>query len=414
MKLFVGIRNLAQIRSQDEKIVSGSAMNILPNINNAWLSVKNGRIEDFGPESELKKEDFKNYEIIDVEGRSILPTYVDSHTNLVFAAWREKEFEDRINGLSYEEIANRGGGILNSARQLTNMSEDNLYEDAKLRLNKLIQLGTGGIEIKSGYGLSLEAELKMLRVIKRLKQTSPIPIKATFLGAHALPEAYKGRVDAYVEHVIRDILPKVVEEELADYIDLFCEKGYFNLDHCKAILDAGNLHGMRGKVHVNQFNILGGVQACVERNALSVDHLEEFNNQDLQALSLGNTLAVALPSCSFFLSLPYTPARTIIDAGLPLVLATDFNPGSTPSGNMNFVLSLACLKMNMTPNEAINASTLNGAAALELNNELGSITIGKRANFIVTNPIESLALIPYHFGGPVIDSVYINGEIFEA
>lgn len=414
MKLIIGIRNLGQIRHQDEKIVSGLSMNILPIINNAWLAIKDGLIEDFGSQIDLDEKRFYGYEVIDIQGRSILPTYVDSHTHLVFASWREREFEDRINGLSYEEIANRGGGILNSARQLATMSEDELFTEANERLRHVITMGTGAIEIKSGYGLSLESELKMLRVIQRLKQNSPIPIKATLLGAHALPPPYKDRADDYVAHVINDMLPAFADESLVDYIDLFCEKGYFSVEHCKSILDAGNRYGIRGKVHVNQFNIIGGIQACVERNALTVDHLEEFNEKDLDALRFGSTIPVALPSCSFFLSIPYTPARTIIDAGLPLVLATDFNPGSTPSGNMNFVVSLACIKMNMTPNEAINAATLNGAAALELNEEVGSISIGKKANFIVTKPIKTFAMLPYHFGSPLIDSVYINGEKFKA
>jgi imidazolonepropionase len=414
MKLFTNIGSLTQIRAKSETIVAGSEMKNLPVLNNAWMAVDNGRIHAFGTIEELDAATYSNAEEIDLQGRFVLPTWVDSHTHLVFAATRETEFEDRIHGMTYAEIAERGGGILNSAARLQEMSEDDLFDAALLRLSDVISMGTGAIEIKSGYGLTLEAEIKMLRVIKRLKAASPIPIKATFLGAHALPEAFKDRADAYVAHVINDMLPAVVEEGLADYIDLFCEAGYFTVDHCKQILDAGLKHHLRAKVHVNQFKILGAVAACVERNALSVDHLEEVDDKDLGALLNGNTIPVALPSCSFFLGIPYTPARRIIDAGLPLTLATDYNPGSTPSGNMNFVVSLACIKMGMTPNEAINAATLNGAAALELDSEIGSITVGKRANFIVTKDIENLSLLPYHFGESSIDTVYINGEKFKA
>jgi len=410
MKLFTNIGSLTQIRAKSETIVAGSEMKILPELNNAWMAVDRGRILAFGTMDELNMSAYASAEQVNLDGKFVLPTWVDSHTHLVFAATRETEFEDRIHGMTYAEIAERGGGILNSARRLQEMSEDDLFHAALIRLHEVISMGTGAIEIKSGYGLTLDAELKMLRVIKRLKAVSPIPIKATFLGAHALPEAFKGRSDAYVAHVINDMLPTVVKEGLADYIDLFCEDGYFTVEHCKQILDAGLKLGIRGKVHVNQFNVLGAVAACVERNALSVDHLEELDDQDLKALRTGNTIPVALPSCSFFLGIPYTPARRIIDAGLPLALATDYNPGSTPSGNMNFVVSLACIKMGMTPNEAINAATLNGAAALELESEVGSITEGKLANFIVTKRIDNLSLLPYHFGDSSIDRVYINGE----
>lgn len=413
MKLFYDIKQLAQIREADENIVLGTSMDELPSIYNAWMSVENGVIHDFGSMDGLDLNNHPADEKIDCTGKSILPTWVDSHTHLVFADWRAEEFEDRIKGLSYEEIAARGGGILNSALKMQAATEEELFTQAMQRLNDLISTGTGAIEIKSGYGLSLDSELKMLRVIKRIQSESPIPVKSTFLGAHAIPAEYHGNSTKYVDHVIHDMIPAVTEENLADYIDVFCESGYFNVEQTKRILEAGTSHGLVPKVHVNQFNSIGGISACVEHNALSVDHLEVMSEADYIALEGSNTIPVALPSCSFFLSIPYTPARELMNRNLPVTLATDFNPGSTPSGNMNFVISLACIKMKMTPNEAINASTLNGAAALELTNEVGSISKGKRANFIITNPISSLAVIPYHFGSPVIENVYVNGEKFQ-
>lgn len=414
MKLFLGIEKLAQIRNSEVEIVCGGEMNDLPSIDNAWLAVRDGLIEAFGAMEELPQNMFQSYEKIDCHGKMILPTWVDSHTHLVFADWRAEEFEDRIKGLSYEEIANRGGGILNSAKKLQDKSEDELFHESLKRLNDLIALGTGGIEIKSGYGLTLESELKMLRVIKRLKSISPIPIKATFLGAHAVPASFAGDTERYVQHIIHDMIPAVISENLADYIDVFCEKGYFSVDQTVRIMKAGVENGLRPKIHVNQFNAIGGIKACVENKALSVDHLEVMSEEDFTVIKGSQTIPVALPSCSFFLSIPYTPVRELIKQGLPVTIATDYNPGSTPSGNMNFVVSLACIKMNMTPDEAINAATINGAAAMELSSELGSITIGKRANLIITNKIKSLAEIPYQFGTPMIDSVFINGEKFIA
>lgn len=412
MKLLIkNIKGLVGAREEAPGILKGKSLSDLPVIENAWLAVEDGVIADFG---EMKDWggilDWRDLEVIDAEGRYLLPGWVDSHTHLVFAAPREGEFVDRIKGLTYAEIAEKGGGILNSARRLADMSEDQLYTEALERAWKLIRMGTLAIEIKSGYGLSVEAELKMLRVAKRLKEELPIPVKSTFLGAHAVPTELKGNTDAYVDIVIKDMLPKVAEEGLADYIDAFLEDGYFSIEQTERIMEAGAQFGLKAKIHVNQFTANGGVAACVKHNALSVDHLEELTDADVKALQNSNTIPVALPSCSFFLNIPYTPARTLIDADLPLALATDFNPGSTPSGNMNFVVSLACIRMNMLPEEAINAATINAAAALELENEVGSITPGMKANFFLTQPIPSLAYLPYAFGEMLVDRVFVDGR----
>lgn len=412
MKIFKNIKQLAQIRASDEQVIKGTEMANLPVLENAWLRIKDDLILDFGGMAEFDELEKEGYDIIDVEGQCILPTWVDSHTHLVYANTREQEFVDRINGLSYEQIAERGGGILNSATMLAKASEEELFWAAFERLKAVIKLGTGAIEIKSGYGLTTETELKMLRVIKRLKEVSPIPIKSTFLGAHAFPAYLKGTPEVYINQIIHEMIPAVAEENLAEYIDAFCEKGYFDTAQTKRILEAGAKHGLKAKVHVNQFNIIGGIETCVNANAVSVDHLEVVSEEDIQILKNSNTLPVALPSCSFFLSIPYTPARQLMNAGLPVVLATDFNPGSTPSGNMNFVVALACIKMKMTPEEAINAATLNGAAAIELSNDVGSITPGKKANLILTKKISALSYLPYSFGENCIESVYINGELF--
>jgi len=328
----------------------------------------------------------------------VLPTWCDSHTHIVYAGHREQEFVDRINGLSYEEIANRGGGILNSAKQLENTSEDALYEQSVKRVKEVIKLGTGAIEIKSGYGLSLDGELKMLRVINRIKKDFPIKVKATFLGAHAIPKAYKSKPSEYIDLIIDKMLPIIAKEELASYIDVFCEKGYFSVEDTDRILTAAKAYNLTPKIHVNQFNAIGGVQIGVKHNALSVDHLEVLGNDDIAVLKDSKTMPVALPSCSYFLGIPYTPARKLIDAGLPLALATDYNPGSTPSGNMNFVVSTACIKMKMTPEEAINAATLNASYAMGIENQYGSITRGKKANLIITKDVPSYAYLPYAFG----------------
>jgi imidazolonepropionase len=407
--LLKNIKQLLQVREASIQKVSGKEMKLLPKIDNAYLVMENGLISDFGPMSQLP--DLKDVEEIDCTDRFVLPSWCDSHTHIVYAGNREQEFVDRINGLSYEEIANKGGGIVNSAEKLQQISEEDLYQQSAKRLEQVMALGTGAVEIKSGYGLTTDAELKMLRVIKQLKEHYNIPIKATFLGAHALPKEFKGNKQGYLNLIVDEILPKIAEQQLADYIDIFCEKGYFDLDDTNFILSAGKSYGLTPKVHVNQFNAIGGVKASVAQGALSVDHLEVITSEDIDALKNSATMPVALPSCSLFLSIPYTPARELIDADLPLALATDFNPGSTPSGNMNLVVSLASIKMNMTPEEAINAATLNGAYAMGLSEEVGSITRGKKANVIVTNPIPSYGYLPYSFGENCIASVFVNGKI---
>ena len=406
--LFKNIKELIQVRKNAPQKVEGEAMKELPTIKNAWMLIENDLILDFGsmeePYSDLIDQE------IDLTGKMVLPSWCDSHTHIVYAGNREQEFADRINGLSYEEIANRGGGILNSAKTLQETSEDDVFEQSAKRLEEVMKLGTGAVEIKSGYGLTKDGELKMLRVIKRLRDAYDIDIKATFLGAHAVPSDYKDRKQEYMDLVIQEILPEVAEQNLAEYVDIFCEKGYFSIEDTEALLKAAAKYGLKPKIHVNQFNAFGGVKIGVENHALSVDHLEVMNSEDIEILKNSATMPVALPSCSLFLSIPYTPAREIIDAGLPLALATDFNPGSTPSGNMNLVVSLACIKMNMTPEEAINAATLNGAYAMELSETHGSITKGKKANFIITKDIPSYTFLPYAFGTNSIDSVYINGK----
>ena len=406
--LFINIKELIQIRDTSIKKVSGKQMGVLPTIKNAFLIIKDAIIIDYGSMDNLSKTTVDH--TIDCTGKMILPTWCDSHTHIVYAGNREQEFVDRINGLTYEEIANNGGGILNSAEKLQQTSENNLYKQSAERLEEIMQLGTGAVEIKSGYGLTVDAELKMLRVIKKLRENYNLPIKATFLGAHAFPTEFKNNKKGYIDLIINEMLPKIAEQNLAEFIDAFCEAGYFSIDDTDRILSAGKKYGLIPKVHVNQFTTIGGVQTSVKHNALSVDHLEVMNKNDIETLKGTDTMPVALPSCSYFLSIPYTPAKAIINAGLPLALATDFNPGSTPSGNMNFVVSTACIKMKMTPEEAINAATINGAYAMNLSDEVGSITKGKRANFIITKNILSYSAIPYNFGSVLIDTVFINGK----
>ncbi len=407
--LFKNIKELIQVREESIVFVSGKDMNVLPTIKDAFLVVEGGLISNFGTMKDCPSNDGFS-EIIDATGKMILPAWCDSHTHIVYAGNREGEFVDRIKGLSYEEIANNGGGILNSAKILQDTSEDDLYDQSKARLEEIMALGTGAVEIKSGYGLTLESELKMLRIIKCLQENYPIEVKATFLGAHAVPESYKNNKSGYLSLLIDNVLPKVAKENLAEYIDIFCETGYFTVADTERILKAGKKYGLVPKIHVNQFTAIGGVQAGVKYNALSVDHLEIMRDEDIHALKNTTTMPVALPSCSYFLGIPYTPARKMIDAGLPLALATDYNPGSTPSGNMNFVVSTACIKMNMTPEEAINAATINGAYAMGLETKLGSITKGKQANLILTKPINSYGFIPYAFGNNQIESVFIKGK----
>ena len=405
--LFINIKELIQVRDKSVKKVSGKDMSILPVIKNAFMLIEDDIIINFGSMDNLdvKKAD----KVIDLSGRLVLPTWCDSHTHLVYADSREEEFVDRIKGLSYHEIAEKGGGILNSAKKLQYKIEDQLYNDAVLRIEEIIKSGTGALEIKSGYGLTLDSELKMLQVIKKLKETFPIPIKATFLGAHAIPSKYKENREEYIQLIINRMIPEIASQKLADYIDVFCEKGYFSPEETNRILKAGITYGLIPKIHVNQFNSIGGIKVGVNNNALSVDHLEVLTDEDISIISKSDTMPVALPSCSFFLGIPYTNARKIIDSNIPLAIASDFNPGSTPSGNMNFVVSLACIKLKMTPEEAINAATLNAAYALNLSKEIGSISKGKLANFMITKPIKSYNFLPYSFGNNSIERIYFNG-----
>jgi imidazolonepropionase len=406
--LFIHIKELLQTRPKSEVKVMGDSMKELPHIKNAFLRIQGDTILDFGFMADLVIQETD--EVIDVTGKLILPSWCDSHSHVVYAGDRSQEFVDRLNGLSYEDIAAKGGGILNSAQTLQATSEEALFEQSMERVNALIQLGTGALEIKSGYGLSPEAELKMLRVIKAIKDTSSLKIKATFLGAHAIPKLYKTDKQAYIDLIINTMLPEIHRKNLADFVDVFCEKGYFSVDDTEQILKATMPYGLVPKIHVNQFNAFGGVGLGVKYKALSVDHLEILNQEDIDVLKNSNTIPVALPGCSFFLGIPYTPARKLIDSGMALALASDYNPGSSPSGNMNFVVSLACIKMNMTPEEAINAATLNGAYAMDISKEYGSITTGKKANLIITKNMTSYRQIPYHFGNNPIHKVMINGE----
>lgn len=407
--LLTNIKELLQVREIGIDKVAGHHMAVLPTIKNAFLWIEDDCIKDFGPMGNCPETGFDKK--INCEGRMVLPSWCDSHTHIVYAGNRDQEFVDRINGLSYEAIAARGGGILNSAKKLNATSEETIYEQSKSRLEEVMRLGTGAIEIKSGYGLTVEGELKMLRVIQRLKQNYPITIKATFLGAHAFPTEYRQNNEAYIDLIINEMLPQITTENLADYIDVFLESNYFSVEQTEKIMIAGKKHGLTPKIHVNQFTAINGIASCVKHEALSVDHLEIVTDEDIEVLKNTITMPVALPTCSFFISIPYTPARKIIDAGLPIALATDFNPGTTPSGNMNFVVATACIKMKMTPEEAINAATINGAYAMGLSETHGSITIGKKANLIITKPIHSFYQIPYAFGSNLIQDVMINGEI---
>lgn len=406
--LIKNIKGLAGILEDNNAPLRGAELGKLSIIENAFLAVEDGRISMYGKMEDLAGVvDWTNLEVIDADGKYVMPAFCDSHSHLVFAKTREEEFVDRIKGLSYEEIGKKGGGILNSARKLADMPEDDLVTDALARLELVKSMGTGAIEIKSGYGLSVEAELKMLRVIKRLKELSDVTIKATFLGAHAFPEKYKDNQDGYVAEIINEMIPQVAADNLAEYIDVFCERNYFTAKQLDEILSAGAKAGLKAKIHVNQFSVMGGVSIGVNHNAVSVDHLEELADEDVTALKTSSTIATALPSCSFFLSIPYTPIRKLIDNGVACALATDYNPGSTPSGNMQFVNSLGCTKMNMTPEEVFNASTINGAFAMELGSELGSITVGKKANLIITKAIPSLNYMPYSFGENCVEQTLL-------
>ncbi len=404
----INIKELLQVREISVSKVSGTEMAVLPTIKNAFLILEDNLIADFGSMENLPK--IESDTIIDATGKMVLPTWCDSHTHIVYAGNREQEFVDRINGMTYEEIANRGGGILNSAHKLNQSTEEEIYSQSKARLEEVMRLGTGAVEIKSGYGLTVDGELKMLRVIRQLSQNYPITIKATFLGAHAIPSAYKEDRKGYINTLIGVMLPEIAKKKLAHFIDVFCETGYFTVAETEQIMQAGIRLGLIPKIHVNQFNSIGGIQAGIKYNALSVDHLEVMHLEDIEALKGTDTMPVALPSCSYFLSIPYTPAREMIAAGLPLALATDYNPGSTPSGNMNFVVATACIKMKMTPEEAINAATINGAYAMGISETHGSITVGKKANIIITKPIPSYYQLPYAFASNLIDSVLLEGK----
>lgn len=405
--LITNIKSLFGTREKTE-LLRGENLASFPQIDNAYLHIKNGKIFDYGKMQDLKME--SSEEIFDAKGKSILPAFCDSHTHIVFAGSREDEFVHKIKGLSYAEIAAKGGGILNSAKRLAETSEDDLFEQAIVRVHEVMALGTGALEIKSGYGLSVEAELKMLRVIRRIKESVNIPVKSTFLGAHAFPEPYKENKEAYIKLIIEEMLPAIAEENLADYIDVFCETGFFDEKLSEQVLNAGAKYGLKGKIHANQLNNSGGVQLGIKTNAISVDHLETLGKEEIQLLGNHDIISTLLPSAAFFLRMGFPPARELIDAGAAIALATDYNPGSSPSGNIPLLISLACIQMKMTPEEAFNAATLNGAFAMEVENEVGSITKGKRANLIMTKDIPSLAYLPYAFGSQNIGKVMIKGE----
>ncbi|MDZ4808046.1 MAG: imidazolonepropionase [Bacteroidota bacterium] len=408
--IITNIKQLVNTRQQNE-LLRGKELAVLPCIENAYLVIENGIIAEYGEMDNLGWTDNNNDNLIDASGQFVLPTWCDSHTHLVFATSREEEFIDKIRGISYAEIAAKGGGILNSAKKIAETSELDLLRSAWARLQEIMQLGTGAVEIKSGYGLSVEGELKMLRVIKKLKETSPIPIKATFLGAHTYPVEYKENHQGYIDLIINEMLPVIAEEKLADYIDVFCETGFFSPEETEIICMAGMNYGLKPKIHANQLNLSGGTQVGVKLGAVSVDHLETMDDDAINALANSTTIGTLLPTAAFFLRMPFQPARKLIDAGCAIALATDFNPGSSPSGNMNLAIAMSCIQMKMLPEEAINAATINGAYAMELQDELGSITVGKKANLIFTKPVPSLAYLPYSFGSNLIDKVMIGGEI---
>jgi imidazolonepropionase len=414
--LIKNIKGLVGIDNGNILKRSGVEMSQINAIENAFLLIEDGWIVDFGemnlcPVTSAPSTEHQTLTIIDATGKYVLPSFVDSHTHLVFATSREEEFVMRIKGKSYEEIAAAGGGILNSAKKLQAMSEDELFENALLRLNEMIRFGTGAVEIKSGYGLTVKDELKMLRVIQRLKNISPITIKATFLGAHALPPEFKENRNGYIHLIIDEMLPQIAAEKLADYCDVFCDKGFFTTEETDKILNASAKFGLKAKIHGNELGQTGGVQVAVKNNAISVDHLEFAGEEEIACLKNSNTMPVALPNCSFFLGLPYAPVRKMIDAGLSVCLATDYNPGSSPNLRMSFIISLACTQMKLTPEEAINATTINGAYALELSKTHGSIAKGKVANVFITKEIPSLAYIPYSFGVDMVEQVIVAGKI---
>ena len=407
-KLIINIKELIQIRDKELSYISAKEMNKLPSIKNAYLLIDNGLISEFGKMSEISN--FKNIEIIDAKNKFVMPCWCDSHTHSVFSGNRSDEYLQRIQGASYQEIANNGGGILKSSRQINSVSEDVLFFESKERIEALIKYGTGSLEIKSGYGLNYEGELKMLRVIKRLKESLPIEIKSTFLGAHAIPKNYKK--EDYFKVVVNEMLPDFADDQLIDFVDIFCEKNYFDDEDTRILCEKAAELGIPSKIHVNQFNSIGGIKAGVECKALSVDHLEVMNKNDLDLLKQGKTMPVLLPGCSFFLGIDYANAIDLLSNGIPFAIASDFNPGSSPSGNMNFILSLACNKLKLSTEQAINAATLNGAYAMGVSQTTGSITKGKAANIIITSEINSINDLPYFYGDNLIDKVLINGKEF--
>jgi imidazolonepropionase len=408
-KIITNISHLLHINLEGKRFKRGKQLKGFPTTSNAWLSIKDGCVENYGSMNDLPS---LSGEVIDAKGGMVLPTWVDSHTHLIYAGTREDEFGKRLHGMSYEQIANEGGGILNSANKLRKASEDELYEAAANRLTDVMRMGTGAIEIKSGYGLSTDSEIKMLKVAQRLKNNFDLPVKSTFLGAHAFPKKFKDDHQAYVDLIINEMLPEIARENLADYIDVFCEEGYFSTDEMVQILEAAAKFNIKSKLHLNQFNILNSIELAHKHDAVSVDHLEVMSENDLQVLSKSNTIATLLPGCSLFLEIPYAPARKLIEGNSIVALATDYNPGSAPSGNMGLMVSLGCIKMKMTPEEAISAATLNGAAAIEISDRIGSIEKGKLANLIITKPhVNTPSFLPYNFGHNPIEKVLIKGEI---
>lgn len=413
MKVLIkNIKKLIQVEEADPvPLRAGKDMSLLNCIDNAYLTLEEDKITGFGEMSHLKSEVADNSDkVLDAQGKMVLPAFCDSHTHIVYAGSREMEYADKLKGLSYQEIAKRGGGILNSARLLHDTNEDELYRQAMVRVNEIIAFGTGAVEIKSGYGLTVEDEIKMLRVIRRISQTSPLTVKATFLGAHAVPERYKGRQEEYVDEIISVMIPMIAVEELADYVDVFCEEGFFTIEDTDRILNAAIKYGLRPKVHANQMSFSGGVQVGVKYNAISVDHLEFAGEKEFAALKGSDTIATLLPGTTFFLEMEYAHAREMINHGLPVSLATNYNPGSCPCGDMKFIMALACLKMKLTPQEALNAVTINGAYAMGLSETHGSISVGKIANLIITKPIPSVEYIPYALSFPLVEKMILNGK----
>ncbi len=411
--LIINIKELVQIENKPVQKVAGKNMSALKTIKNSFLLIEKGLIKSFGKMSSLNLNEYsdRNCKIIDATGKMVFPSFCDSHTHLVYAGSREIEYIDKIKGLSYEEIAQRGGGILNSAKKLQHTSEDELTAQALERLDEIKYLGTGAVEIKSGYGLNPESELKMLRVIRTLKGKSPLTIKATFLGAHAVPAEYKGRQSEYVDLIINEMIPQVAGEDLADYIDVFCDKGFFTVEETDRMLMAGMKYGLRAKIHANELAFSGGIQTGVKYNALSVDHLEHTGDAEIEALLNSETMPTLLPGAAFFLNMVSPPARKMIDAGLPLALASDFNPGSSPSGNMQLIMSMGCVVLRMLPEEVINAVTINGAYAMGVEDVLGSIAVGKKANIFITKPISSYEFMPYAYGSDKVKTVIVNGVV---